>query len=66
MSAVAQRQLSRPPARHVPTVIEFAEIAKFCTDLRDDLEEMVRAGILEAFRDENNVLRFKPAAGASL
>jgi len=58
MSALAQRQLSTPP-RRVPTVLEFAEISKFCNDLRDDLEEMVRAGVLEAFRDEQNMLRFR-------
>ena len=58
MSASAQRQLSVVP--RVPTVIEFADIAKFCTDLRDDLEEMVRAGVLEATRDERGVLRFRP------
>jgi len=64
MSAVAQRQLSSPP-RRVPTVLEFAEISKFCNDLRDDLEAMVRAGVLEAFRDEENVLRFRPTGIAA-
>jgi len=63
MTAVVQRQPSRVP--RYPTVLEFVAITNAVTNLRDDLEYMVAEGMLEASRDENNVLRFRPVGEVS-
>ncbi|HZW05352.1 MAG TPA: hypothetical protein VFF58_00460 [Candidatus Nitrosotalea sp.] len=47
---------STPDRGQVLTVPEFAKFAA----LKSDLEELIAAGFLEAFEDEQNVQRFRP------
>jgi len=60
MSALAQRQLISPQLTrdafpHL-TLTEYAELSA----LERDLDELCRECLLEQFRDEDNVLRFRP------
>jgi len=64
MSAVAQRQpispqLTRDAFPHL-TLTEYAELSA----LERDLDQLCREGLLEEFRDDDNVLRFRPTGTA--
>lgn len=59
MASALCRQLPSPLG--IRTVTEFAELSA----LTRDLDALVASGLLEAFEDENNVIRYRPIRAAN-
>lgn len=63
MSSATYRQPALLPAASLEPipVTDFAEVA----GLISDLDELCAEGMLEAFRDQNNIVRYRPIRKAA-
>jgi hypothetical protein len=72
MASTAVTRISRPPRTFARVRIRRERSQQASIELREvlpgsvarDLDDLVAMGFLEAFRDEHNVLRYRPLKGA--